>query len=481
MGDKVELPNTHPSLEEPAQMHPKRDARARQRGAVRAQVQNSDAYAFFNLLTDPELLDQVESMLPPHRERRFPPTETLSMFLAQALSADRSCQKAVDDAAVKRLVAGLPPCSTHTGAYCRARIRLPMEMVCTLACHVGQWMTAHAPDAWHWRGHPVRLVDGTTLVMPDTPANQGAYPQPRSQKPGLGFPLCRMVGLVCLGSGALLDAAIGRYRGKGGDEQSLLRSMLDTLERGDLLLGDAFYATYFLLCTLRERGVDAVFEQHGSRQRTTDFRRGQRLGQRDHLIVLQKPAIKPDWMPQADYEQAPESMTVRELRSAGKTLVTTLLCPKQTDKAALKSLYRSRWHVELDLRNIKTTLGMERLSCQTPAMAIKEIWIYLLAYNLIRLMMAQAALLAHRLPRQLSFKHTVQIWVAWAPQANSIDHQDKLYGLFVLIAQQQVGHRSGRIEPRAVKRRPKPYPILTKPRALAKAYVREHGHPKKLK
>lgn len=222
--------------------------------------------------------------------------------------------------------------------------------------------------------------------------------------------------------------------------------------------GDAFYATYFLLCTLRDRGVDAVFEQHGSRQRTTDFRRGQRLGQRDHLIVLQKPAIKPDWMHQADYEQAPESMTVRELRSAGKTLVTTLLCPKQTDKAALKSLYRSRWHVELDLRNIQTTLGMERLSCQTPAMAIKEIWIYLLAYNLIRLMMAQAALLAHRLPRQLSFKHTVQIWIAWAPQANSIDHQDKLYGLFVLIAQQQVAERPSRIEPRAVKRRPKPYP-----------------------
>ena len=459
-------------------MHPSRKARAQQQGAVRAQVHNSDAYAFFNLLTGPELFAKLESVLPLHRERRFPPTETLSMFLAQALSADRSCQKAIDEAAIKRLVAGLLPCSTHTGAYCRARIRLPIEMVCTLACYVGQWVTAHAPDGWHWRGRPVRLVDGTTLVMPDTPANQGAYPQPRSQKPGLGFPLCRMVGLVCLGSGALLNAAIGRYRGAGGDEQSLLRSILDTLERGDLLLGDAFYATYFLLCTLRERGVDAVFEQHGSRQRTTDFRRGQRLGQRDHLIVLTKPAIKPDWMTQAHYEQAPESISVRELRTGGKTLVTTLLCPKQTDKAALKSLYQSRWHVELDLRNIKTTLGMERLSCQTPAMAVKEIWVYLLAYNLIRLMMAQAALLAHRLPRQLSFKHTVQIWLAWTYHAKRIDYEDKLCGLFVLIAQQHVSERPGRIEPRALKRRPKPYPLLTKPRALARAYVREHGHPK---
>lgn len=267
-----------------------------------------------------------------------------------------------------------------------------------------------------------------------------------------------MVGLVCLGSAAVLDAAIGRIGARAAMSSRYCARCSIPWSAEICCWGDAFYATYFLLCTLRDRGVYAVFEQHGSRQRTTDFRRGQRLGQRDHLIVLQKPAIKPDWMHQADYEQAPESMTVRELRSAGKTLVTTLLCPKQTDKAALKSLYRSRWHVELDLRNIQTTLGMERLSCQTPAMAIKEIWIYLLAYNLIRLMMAQAALLAHRLPRQLSFKHTVQIWIAWAPQANSIDHQDKLYGLFVLIAQQQVGERPGRIEPRAVKRRPKPYP-----------------------
>lgn len=464
-------------------MNPIRKAREQQRTRrnVITEAHNSDAYAFFNLLTGPELFDKVESVLPQHRERQFPPTETLSMFLAQALSSDRSCQQAVNDAAVNRLSAGLPPCSTHTGAYCRARMRLPVEMVSVLACHVGQRVTTHAPDAWHWRGRPVRLVDGTTVVMPDTPANQAAYPQSRSQKPGLGFPLCRMVGLVCLGSGTVLNVAIGGYRGKGSDEQSLLRSILDTVERGDLLLGDAFYATYFLFCTLHERGIDAVFEQHGSRQRTTDFRRGQRLGSRDHLIVLQKPVIKPDWMSQADYEQAPESITVRELRTGGKTLVTTLHCPKQTSKAALKSLYRDRWHVELDLRNIKTTLGMERLSCQTPAMAIKEIWVYLLAYNLIRIMMAQAALITCRLPRQLSFKHTVQIWVAWSKHANSIDHEDKLYGLFLLIAQQRVGNRPGRIEPRAVKRRPKTFPLLTKPRAIARAFVQKHGHPKKLK
>ena len=410
-------------------MHPIPSACMRQQRRVRQHVREearaSDAGAFFNLLTGPDLLDEVETLLPPHRERLFPPTETLSMFLAQALNADRSCQKAVNNTAMHRLASGLPPCSTHTGAYCRARERLPTPMVRTLVRATGQRVVAHAPRAWHWRNRPVRLVDGTTVTMPDTPANQAAYPQSHNQKPGLGFPLCRMVGLVCLGSGALLNAAISPYQGKGNGEQSLLRSMLDTLASDDVLVGDAFYATYFLLCALRERGIDAVFEQHGSRQRMTDFRRGQRLGQRDHLIVFQKPVIKPGWMTHADYEQAPEALTVRELRTGGKTLVTTLLCPKQTSKADLKSLYRDRWHVELDLRNIKTTLGMERLSCMHPNMAVKEIWVYLLAYNLIRVMMAEAAQHTHRLPRQLSFKHAVQICIALPHHRDLMLHEDR--------------------------------------------------------
>ena len=466
-------------------MHPIPSACMRQQRRVRQQVREevraSDACAFFNLLTGPDLLEEVETLLPPHRERLFPPTETLSMFLAQALNADRSCQKAVNHTAMHRLASGLPPCSTHTEAYCRARERLPTPMVRTLARVTGQRVVAHAPRAWHWRNRPVRLVDGTTVTMPDTPANQAAYPQSHNQKPGLGFPLCRMVGLVCLGSGALLNAAVSPYQGKGNDEQSLLRSMLDTLARDDVLVGDAFYATYFLLCALRERGIDAVFEQHGSRQRMTDFRRGQRLGQRDHLIVFQKPVIKPGWMTQADYEQAPEVLTVREVRAGGKTLVTTLLCPKQTSKADLKSLYRDRWHVELDLRNIKTTLGMERLSCMHPNMAVKEIWVYLLAYNLIRMMMAEAAQHTHRLPRQLSFKHAVQICIALPHHRDLMLHEDKRELLFELIAQQRVGDRPDRIEPRAVKRRPKPYPLLMQPRDLARAKIRKHGHPAKLK
>jgi hypothetical protein len=459
-------------------MHPNPNACSAQR-RVQQYAHNHDAYTWFNVLTGPEMFDEVESLLPVHRERLFPPTETLSMFLAQTLSADSSCQKAVNEAALRRLLGALPRCSTRTGAYCRARARLPLEMVRTLARRSGQWVATHGAPPWLWRGRRVRLVDGTTVLLPDTLVNQAAYPQSRSQKPGLGFPIFRLVGVMCLGSGALLDAASGPYRGKGGDEQSLLRSILDCLEAGEVLLGDAYYATYFLLCVLRARGVDAVFEQHGARQRTTDFRRGERLGSRDHLIVLEKPAIKPEWMSRQDYERAPATLTVRELRTGGKTLVTTLLDAKQTTKADLKRLYASRWHVELDLRNIKTTLGMDRLSCRTPQMAIKEMWVYLLAYNLIRLVMAQAALVGGALPRQLSFKHTVQLCIAWHHHA-AHDH-DQFQALLMMVGERRVGNRPGRIEPRAVKRRPKTYPLLITLRATARAKIRSYGHPKKVK
>lgn len=462
-------------------MNPNRRARAMQETRVREHAESSDAYTFFNLLTGPQWFDKVDSLLPAHRERLFPPTETLSMFLAQALSADRSCQAVVNDHALKRLSAGMSPGSTHTGAYCRARERLPMDMVSALGVYVGKAISAQVPAHWHWKGRPVRLVDGTTLVMPDTLANQAEFPQSRSQKPGLGFPICRLLGVMCLGSGALLEMAVGPTRGPGTDEQALLRSLLHTLAPGDVLVGDAYFATYFLLCTLVERGVTAVFEQHWRRARSTDFRCGKRLGARDHLIVLHKPAIKPAWMSPSQYEAAPASLSVRELRVSGKVLITTLLDPNQASKADLKALYKDRWHVELNLRHLKSTLGLECLTCKTPQMVRKEIWVYMLAYNLIRAMMAQAAHSTHCLPRAVSFKHTVQIWQAWTHHAHGIDQAHQVDLILVLITEQRVGERPGRIEPRAVKRRNKPYPLLTKPRELATQHVRKFGHPKKVK
>jgi hypothetical protein len=174
-------------------MHPNQHATLRQR--VLDHAGNTDAGGFFNLLTGPELLDQVVTLLPAHRERLFPPAETLAMFMAQALSADGSCRQVVDDTAVKRLIAGLVPCSTSTSAYCQARARLPLPMIATLARHAGGIVAAGAAPWWQWQQRRVRLVDGTTVTLADTQENQAAYPQPTSQKAGLGFPIMRLAQL----------------------------------------------------------------------------------------------------------------------------------------------------------------------------------------------------------------------------------------------------------------------------------------------
>lgn len=382
-------------------MNPSQHPARAQQQRVGHYVRNADSFAMFNLLTGPQLFDRVEALLPEHRKRLFPPTETLSIFVAQVLSEDGSCQQAVNDAMVKRLIGGLTPGSTDTGGYYKARARLPLPMISTLTRETGQIIAKGAAPWWPWRSRPVRLVDAAAVTLPDTEENQAAFPQPSRQKDGLGFPVCRVAARLCLGRGALLDAATGPCEGKGSDEQSLLRERLDTLQSGDILLGDAFYATWFLLRELMRGGVDGLFEPHGARKRRTDFNTGEQLGVRDHLIVLPKPK-KPDWMSQYEYDQAPATLRVRELPAGGKILVTTFLDPEDTPKSVLKALYRQRWNVEVDLRNIKTTLGMEQLRCKTPEMALKELWVYLLAYNLIRLLMAQATLLADQIPRQLS-------------------------------------------------------------------------------
>lgn len=461
-------------------MHPIRRARARQRPALQRVLRSSDAYAFFDLLTGESMLDEVEAHLPAHRERLLPPTETLAMFLAQALSADRSCQQAVNAFVSRRVGLGLSASSTATGAYCRARQRLPASLPSSLVRFTGRHLSSAATGNGGWQGRPVRLVDGTTVPMPDTVANQAVFPQPRTQQPGVGFPLCRLLALLCLSSGGVIDAATCPYQGKGHDEQSLLRPLLDHLNPGDVLLGDALFATYFLLADLMQRGVDGVFEQFGARRCTTDFRRGRRLGPRDHVIELRKPRLRPSWMTAAQYARTPETLAVREVLAGGKLLVTTLLCPRQVPKDELKSLYRQRWHVELDLRCIKSTLGMETLSCKTPAMAIKELWIYLLAYNLIRGLMMRAALLAQVPPRHLSFKHCVQLCLAWR-DCNPFTEPESSAVLLTLAAQRRVGRRPGRIEPRLLKRRPPAYRLLQQPRAEAREHVRNHGHPVRAK
>lgn len=425
------------------------------------------------MLTSAELLERTEAHLPQHRERLYPPTVTLSMFMKQALDEDGSCQKAVNGWAAQRASEGLSPKSIRTGGYCKARQRLPVEMVQALTRAVGHLLSTQARTAWRWHGRVVKLVDGSTISLPDTEENQACFAQPSTQAPGVGFPMARIVGVICLASGAVLDAALGAFEGKGAGELGVFRRLGAAFSCGDVMLADALYCNYFLIATLQAAGVDALFEQHGAR--ITDFRRGQKLGERDHLVCWRKPKNRPEWMSREEYDAFPEQITVREVKVNGQILATTMLDHHQVAKGELSELYAQRWNVELDLRNLKATLGLAVLSCHSPQMNEKEFWVHLLAYNLIRLLMAQAALQAGVHPRQISFKHTVQIWMQWSSRGlpNRSAQHDTL--LFHLIAQVQVGRRPGRIEPRARKRRPKPYPCLKVPREQARQHIRLHG------
>ncbi|MGH8336748.1 MAG: IS4 family transposase, partial [Gammaproteobacteria bacterium] len=349
---------------------------------IEARSQRLEAVDFFNALTGSELLEKTEALLPEHREREYPPTVALAMFLKQALSQDRSCQRAVNGWIAQCVAEGLGPPSARTGGYCRARLRLPVQMLTALTREAGELLCRQARAGWRWRGRTVKLGDGTGILMPDTEENQSRYPQPSSQAEGVGFPQMRLAGVVCLSTGAVLDAAMGPHAGKGSGELSLNRRLEDVFHAGDVFLADALYCNYFLIARLQARGVDVLFEQNGAR--STDFRRGERLGARDHLARWEKPQARPEWMARADYEASPAELIVREVSVGGRVLVTTMRDPRRACKRELGKLYERRWNIELDLRNIKTTLGLEALSCKTPAMCEKELWVYLLAYNLIR-------------------------------------------------------------------------------------------------
>lgn len=460
-------------------MHKNNGRSKQQQRTLSKQIKKVDALHFFNLLTSPQLLELIEALLPDYRERLCPPTACLSMFLGQVLSEDGSCRKAVSDAFIDRKLRGLREVNAqNTSGYCRARQRLPKELVSALTRKVGAMLSDNAPTQWKWRGRHVKLVDGTTTQLSDSADNQARYPQHGNQKEGAGFPLARLVAVISLAHGAVLDVAMGAYKGKGTGEYGLFRELKDNFEAGDLMLADSYYCSYFLIADLLARGVDFVFEQHGARN--TDFRKGTSLGERDHVVHWQKPAIKPEWMTAEAYAEYQDVLTLRETKVGKKVLVTSLLKPREVSKHDLSELFMERWHVEVDLRNIKTTLGMEKLECKTPAMCEKEMWVYMLAYNLIRLLMAQAADRVQIRPRQLSFKHTLQAWNARSRLQFIDSAQENIDLLFELIAQVRVGNRPGRTEPRLVKQRPKPYGRLQTSRHKARENFRKHGRPKRV-
>jgi Transposase DDE domain len=450
--------------------------------SLQAQFGQQEGLPFSNVLS----AEQVEQALRDDgvrwRDRLFSPALTLWAFLGQALSPDGCCRAAVARVLAWLLRRGRRACAADTGSYCKARQRLPEGVVRRLAHQTGRTLHRQVPEDWRWHGRPVKLVDGTTLSMPDTPANQKAYPQHNAQKPGLGFPLLRVVSIFCLACGTVLEAALSPYQGKRSGENSLLRQMTETLAAGDVLLGDCCFSSYFDLAHQRARGVDVVVRMHQCRH--VDFRRGRRLGPTDHVVFWERPG-RPSWMDAATYAQVPATMAVREVRVRVRqkgfrtqvyVVATTLLDAAEYPAEDLADLYRVRWQAELNLRSLKVVLGLDVLRCLTPAMVRKEIWVHVLAYNLLRTVMAQAAQAQGLEPWQISFKGALQTVLAFADTlADATTEQlPALYpGLLQAVASHRVGDRPDRLEPRKRKRRPKHYPHLTQPREQARAALLE--------
>lgn len=410
----------------------------------------------------------------------YTPLTTVRMLLAQALDPDPSLRQAVSRLLAEQAAAGRRNISANTGAYSQARQRLPEGVLKRLTRQTGHTLLRQAPAAWRWKGRDVKIADGTTISMPDTSANQAEYPQPANEKPGRGFPLARLLVIFSLAVGTVLEAAVGPFAGKQTGEPALLRSLHDQLNDGDILLGDRYFCSYFEIALLQQRAIDVVLRLH--QRRPVDFRTGRRLGREDQVVVWTKPK-RPEWMDEATYQQLPDTLEVRIVRlrvpqrgfrTRTVVVATTFTDPSVVSRTELTDLYRMRWHAELDLRVLKQTLQMGILRGKTPAMVRKELWAHFLAYNLIRTVMAQAAIRHELLPREISFKGALQTLLAWTPHllvANPEELPEWVDRLLAAIAQHRVGNRPDRYEPRARKRRYDNYMQLKRPRAEAKALL----------
>jgi IS4 transposase len=438
---------------------------------------------FCNVLTDESITRALTDSNVTWLDRVFSPLVTLWVFLGQILSADHSCRAAVARLIAHRLSRGERPCSSETGAYCQARKRLPEQFFADVARQTGQALEMEVGDRWRWKNRRVYVYDGSSVSMPDTEPNQTAYPQPVAQKPGLGFPLARIAAVFSLACGAILDVAICRYAGKGQSELGMLRMLWNLFRPGDILLADRLMCSWAEIVLLKQRGVECVcrFTSH----RAADFRRGQRLGSGDHIVRWAKPLMLRS-VDRETYNRLPDYLTIRECRVRIAQpgfrvqillLATTLLDAQEYSKEDLADLYRARWNAELDLRSLKQTLQMDVLRCKTPDLVRKELWTHILAYNLIRTIMAQAAPGHHCDPRTVSFKATVQTLEAFQPiiamhGSTDMEIRTRLYqALLDALIVHRVGDRPGRVEPRQKKRRPKCYDRLMKPRHEAKQAI----------
>ena len=419
----------------------------------------------FNDFFPTETIEAIIAHTPHKRTSVFSPLITLKAFIFQVLSDDGSCKLAVAGVLADRLSQRQSANSVNTGPYCKARQRLPLTQMTQAVATVGSRLHQLSAKTWRWRGLNVVLADGTTALMPDTPKNQAVFPQQSHQKPGLGFPIVRMLALISLSTGTVIDYRLSPYQGKGTGEATLFSQVMNALLAGDLLLADRYYCTFAIIALLQAKGIPVLFLLHANKK--ADFRQGRKLGAKDQEIEWQKPKRKPVWMTDRAYAELPAVITVRQFSVNGIVYVTTLLNAKRFNKQELASLYKERWQIELDFRAIKTHMGMEMLRCKTPEMVQKEIAVHLLAYNIIRGNLAQAAVLHDKNPRQLSFRSSVQLVCQAAKQIGFLIGKTLTSALLTLskaIASTVIGLQQRKKQPRAIKRRPKPYPLLMTPR-----------------
>jgi hypothetical protein len=408
------------------------------------------------------------------RQRQWPRRLTFWTFLAQLLcpGSGSSCRAAVQQAQAHARLEGRPIPQDDTSAYCQARLRWALEQLWEFIQKVGATLEQRVPSAALWCGRIVKVIDGTTLTALDTPANQKDFPQPVTQKRGCGFPLIRLVGLFSLASGALLGYATGAYT---VSELSLAASLWELLDRRDVLLGDRLFGCYRVIASVVAQHADVVCRLHASRK--ADFRRGRRLGPQDRLVEWKRPAQVPPGMSRQQWLALP-AVLQKGYRTKTITLVTTLSDPLQYPLSALAQLYARRWGVELSFRQIKTALAMDHLEVRSPAMIERSVAMHLLAYQLIRGLMQEAALTWQVPLRQISFQGTLDasrhFGEALLRARSQSMRQRLLADLLRRLAADAVPERPGRAEPRAIKRNTKHFPKLTCPRRRFREIPHRH-------
>lgn len=391
-------------------------------------------------------------------------------FLWQIAQTGASCREAVRQAQALCQIKGQPQPDSATSAYCQARSLLPLDRLRQIHDRVVDEAEQIIGSGQLWCGRRVLIADGCTVTAPDTPQNQKAYPQQAMQKPGCGFPIIRIVVLLSLATGMLVGWTTGNWF---EHEVPLLQTLWDYLRPGDVLLADRGFCNWSLLAQCLQRDLHAVFRLKGSKR--GDFRRGRRLSRDERLVQWRKPP-EPAWtVSKKLWKQLPELLTLRLVRcrlslpgfrTRQVILVTTLLDSRAFPPDKLAQLYYRRWFMELSLRNLKTTLQMDQLSCKNPSNLEREIRMHFLVHNLVRRLMLQAACRHHVSLQRLSFAGSLAAARRYGEallQARSRRKRQILQDqLLRLLAQDPVPERPGRREPRAVKRRPKPYPLLNK-------------------